>query len=267
MRIVLRTSKFATWSRRLASFALPMIVFSIFMHRAGHLDTQIFRIIIILASILAILAIIFAFIAFIILWFSGDKGWARGVSGLFLGVICLTPLSFSLMEMQKYPPARDVSTNPSLNIKMLTNIVNNDNFAQASQTELVAAFPNMVVRYYPINADIAYNLALKLVEQNGWDIIGIQSNSDNKNSWQINAISVSFMGMRDEVAILITQIDQGAEINMRSQFLSTGHDGGRNGKRIEKFLLEFDREVNKFLRENISDNIVPTPHIKENNPR
>ncbi len=263
MRVVLRTSKFAIWSRRLGSFALPMIIFAIFMHRAGYLDTQIFRLIMILASILAILAIIFAFTAFIILWFSGDRGWARGVSGLFLGIICLIPLLFSFIEMQKYPLARDVSTNPALNIKMLTNIIDNDNFAQASQTELVAAFPNMIVRYYPINADIAYNLALKLVRQSGWDIIGMQSDLSNKNNRQINAISMSFLGMRDEVAILITQIEQGTEINMRSHSLSTGHDGGRNGKRIEKFLLEFDREVNKFLRENISDNIAPIPHIKE----
>ncbi|MCF6343223.1 MAG: DUF1499 domain-containing protein [Devosiaceae bacterium] len=250
MRIVLKTSKLASWSRRLGSIAFPVLAFSVFMHRSGSIDSETFHLIVFLGLATASLAIIFALISFIILWFSGDKGWGRGITGLILGGLCVAPLLFSLVQFQKYPIARDVSTDPETQIELLSPLASITNVEQANQQELIRAFPNMVVRYYPLSAEISYDLVKGQIIQNGWEIIGERPITEN-NAGQINAIITTLFGWRDEVAVQIEENAQGSTIKMRSASLIADSDLGSNGKRIERFLLDMDNAITKYIRDNL----------------
>ncbi len=261
MRIVLKTSKLATWSRRLGSIAFPMLVFAVFMHRSGSIDSQTFHLILIVGLGVSTLAILFAIISFIILWFSGDKGWGRALTGLILGGLPIIPLLFAFVNMQKFPVANDVSTNPQAQIELISSFSNLLTTQQANQSELIRAFPNMIVRYYPVSAKTAYQLVERKIKENGWEIIAenpIKSESNSKG--QINAISMTLLGWRDEIAVQIEENPQGSTIKMRSASLVAGHDLGRNGKRIERFLLRLDSAISKYLRDNVTFEQPPIPH-------
>ncbi len=263
MRIVLKTSKFAIWSRRLGSVAFPALLFSIYMHRSQSLDSEAFRLILKLIYVGAALAILFALIAFIILWFSGDRGWGRALSGLILGSISISPLIFSLIFQQNYIATNDVSTNPKEQIEIISpldRIKPNNNIGQ---TKIIRAFPNIIIRYYPVEAKNIYQLARQIILQNGWEIIAEQKIDEGDGDWgQINAIATSIFGWRDEIAVLIEENNQGSSVKMRSLALYLGHDLGRNGRRVEKFLLELDDAVNKFSRDNVNFEQPPIPHVQ-----
>ena len=261
MRIVIKTSKLASWSRRLSSIALPALFFSIYLHRDGSLDSETFNLILSLITATAFVAIIFALLAFIVLWFSGDNGWGRAAVGLLLALITIVPFSYSYIERQLYPISYDVSTNPELNIELLSPIKKLKTFKQAEQIELIRAFPNMVMRYYQIDEKDLYQIVKEQIEKKRWDIIGDkQLLGAAQNKSQINATTMSLIGWRDEIAVQISPTVSGSSIAMRSASMVVEHDLGRNGKRIEDFLMLIDQAVTDFSKSNIDFEQVSESH-------
>src|SRR3569833_2695297 len=91
MRILVRTSKWAIWARRLGSFAVPLAIIPVLMHRSRAITTDTFAIIEIVAIAAAIAGVVAALAAFVRIWNTGDHGWGRAVSGLIFSLLCLVP--------------------------------------------------------------------------------------------------------------------------------------------------------------------------------
>ncbi len=260
MRIIIRTSKLASWSRRLGSIALPIFVLSIIMHRSQSITSETFHLLISISFIIASLALITSLISLVQLWFSGDKGWSRAFVGLTLGIICLSPLAYASIQAQKYPDVSDVSTNPELNLSLIQNTSNKlKTKTLLDQRELLTYFPNMVARNYQISGEELYNFALEQISQLKWQIINSQTLSANNKTAQINAIDTTLFGWRDEIAILIIENEFGASIEMRSASKLAKNDLGKNGKRIETFLVNLDAAVIKYSSSILGSESPPTP--------
>src|SRR5688572_2716141 len=103
MRILIRTSKWAIWSRRIASFALPLAIVPIFMHRAGMIPSETFHVIEGAAILSAIIALLMAFTAFVRLWNTGDRGWVRAAFGVVFALVVLGPAAYAGYLYWKYP--------------------------------------------------------------------------------------------------------------------------------------------------------------------
>lgn len=262
MRKIIRRSKLASWSRRLGSIALPILVLSIFMHRSSSIITETFQLILSISFIIAFLALISGTIALIQLWFSGDKGWSRALMGVFLALFCLSPLVFASIEAQKYPNISDISTNPELNLTLISNI-QRPNAQKIEQQELLKFFPNLIARNYQLDAKQLYDLVKGQISKNRWKIIKTQN--INTSSKQINAIEMTLLGWRDEIVILILDREHGSTIAMRSASKIAKNDLGKNGKRIEAFLLNLDEAVTKYDSNMVSSELTPTPATKTKN--
>ena len=72
---------------------------------------------------------------------------------------------------------------------------------------------------------------------------------------------MTLFGWRDEIAIVVTVSGQGSSLAMRSASLVAGHDLGRNGKRIEKFLVNLDEAVSKYSIDNSAQEPAPVPAV------
>jgi len=250
MRILVRTSKLAIWSRRLAIFALPLAIFPVWMHRNQLLNSQTFQLLLLLAIILAILAVLTGIAAYFRLWQSGDQGWGKATLGIFVGLLCLSPIAYGATLAMQYPLANDISTNTQRPLQLLAN-VQTATRSQLSADKLQAAFPGVKARQYALDPTLVFEQIEDLIRQRKWDIRvrrkpgaqGARGTTRGMIGGTINAMAMTLLGWRDEVAIRILPTVAGTRVDMRSASLNGAHDLGTNGKRIEQFLADLDAAI------------------------
>lgn len=243
MRLPIRTSRWATWSRRLASLALPLFVFSVGMHRAGMVSSNDFLALLGAVQLLAILAIISAIVGFVRLWYSGDKGWGRAGLGLALGLILLTPFFYASYLYVQFPTVNDVSTaDPSAPALLFAH--NRD--AQAINGEQAAtAFPGVSNRIYPMDSEPLFALVEARIQAMGWQVRRKSLPTERHPSGEIHALATTWLGWRDEVAVSVGASPAGSVVAMRSASMVGHTDFGTNGRRIAAFLAGLDEDVAK----------------------
>jgi hypothetical protein len=248
MRILIRTSKWAIWSRRFGSLAVPLMVLPVFLHRERLISSTDFFVVEAVAMGVALLALVLAISAFARLWVTGDQGWGKATLGMLFSLICLVPFSIIVWQALRYPAVSDVTTDFQRPPGLVSQVQ-----ARALQPEerqaVEQAFPNARTRTYPVEASQIYAVLLPLVEDRDWEVRARREPQTPLAEGQINAVATTLLGWRDEVAIRIQGTPQGSVISMRSAALHGGHDMGSNGRRIEEFLAALDERITTLLRE------------------
>jgi hypothetical protein len=248
MRILIRTSKWAIWARRVGSFALPLAVIPIFMHRQRLITSTAFEATEAVAVVTAALGLILALGAFARLWVTGDRGWWKAALGALFSLIVLVPVGYGVSLALRYPVVTDVSTDPADPLPMVSALPGAPSDA-ATQAAIRAAFPNVQPRSYPLGPEQVFALAFALAQARDWEIRVRRAPQGPSDEGQINAIAMTPIGWRDEVAIRVRGAAGGSTVSMRSASLSPIHDLGANGQRIEEFLGALDNEVTLMLRD------------------
>ncbi|MEQ1768784.1 MAG: DUF1499 domain-containing protein [Devosia sp.] len=248
MRILVRTSKWAVWSRRIGALALPLAIIPVFLHRSHYIPSETFVVIEAVALALAAMAAFAGLVAIVRLWFTGDRGWGRAVFGFLFGAICLAPAAWLAFEAIRLPATPDVSTDFN-NPPSLVSFVPARFLSADERTRIEEAFPNARSRTYPIAVADMYPIVENLMISRGWDIRTRTLPVNAFDAGQINAIATTLLGWRQEVVLRITGSADGSTIAMRSASLSDFHDFAENGHRVEAFLLELDSLVTLTLRD------------------
>lgn len=248
MRILIRTSKWAVWSRRIGALALPLAAIPVLLHRERIITSDNFVIIEAIALGLAALAVLAALVAFARLWVTGDRGWWRATIALIFGLLCLGPAAYFGYEYVKQPSSPDVSTDFA-NPPQLVSFVESRFIGPNERAEVEAAFPNARSRNYPLTAPQMFDTVSSLVDDRGWDVRSSRTPQSELDSGQINAVVTTLLGFQQEVVIRISGNSDGTTIAMRSASLSNFPDFGENGQRVEAFLLDLDNQVTVLLRD------------------
>ncbi|MEO8686430.1 MAG: DUF1499 domain-containing protein [Devosia sp.] len=252
MRILIRTSKWAILARRLGSLAVPLTVIPVLLHRENFIPSNIFLVAALLAALVAALAVIVAMFALVRLWYTGDQGWGRTFGGLFLGLICLLPVAYFAALALKFPVVTDIATTDR---GLLPLVLEPDTTMMPpprllTTVEIEAVFPNVKTRTYPLDAQQAYDIVLRMVTDRGWDIRLQRAPATPNGSGEINARIVTLAGWREEAVLRVAGTATGASVDMRSASINAIHDFGSNGSRIEDFLVALDTEITTLLRDN-----------------
>lgn len=256
MRILIRTSKWAIWARRLGSFAVPLTVLPVLLHREQMIGSSDFVIVETVAAAIAALAVFLALGAFGRLWITGDRGWGKAVWGLVFGLVCLLPFGFFGYEAMRYPAVNEVTTDIADPLPLVSSIRVVPT-STALQDVISATFPNARTRSYPVDATEMFVIVERLVMQRGWDVRTKRAPPGALGTGQINAIAVRLFGWRDEVALRIAGTTQGSTIDMRSVPLAGFVDFGENGRRIEEFLVALDQQITLTLRDGAQPDVAP----------
>jgi hypothetical protein len=247
MRVLIRTSLPALWSRRLGSLALPVAILPVFMHRERGITSSEFITIEMVALGLAGLAVLLAIVGFVRLWFTGDRGWGKAVAGLFFGLICLAPFGFYGYQAWRYPVLGDASTDFGRPLVLVGTQAPPALNAEAQQS-FATLYPNAETRTYPIEATEMHQIVGRLMEENGWEVLADTAPADALGTGEINAIAMTLLGFRDEVALRIAGQTTGSSVAMRSVPFARTVDFGENGHRIEAFLTALDQQVTLMMR-------------------
>lgn len=248
MRILIRTSKWAIWARRFGSLAVPLTVVPVLLHREQFIASSDFAVVESVAAGVAALALLLGLSAYVRLWITGDQGWGKATWGLFFALICLAPCGYLGLQAVRYPLVNEVATNfaDPLPLSSPIRVVPT---GAALQQLIATTFPNARTRSYPIDATQMFATVEDLVDQRDWDVRTRREPPTALDSGQLNAISVSIFGFRDEVAIRVGGTPSGSIVDMRSVPLGGFHDFGENGKRVEKFMLALDQKITLLLRD------------------
>ena len=246
MRILLRTSRWAIWARRLGSFALPLTVIPILMHRAQAMSTEAFDAVEIVALVVTLLTLAVTLGAISRLWVTGDLGWGKAIAGLVLGLVCLAPLGLWTAEFVLYPGLPDASTAAASPPELLTPVAS---AASPSPADPVPAFPNLKNRNYPVSTGRMFQLVDQLVVDRGWAVSRRREPATSGEDGQINAIAMTLLGFRDEVAVRVTAAPDGSIVAMRSASLTPVDEPRVNGKRVEDFLTVLDARVTLLMKD------------------
>ncbi|NGP17324.1 DUF1499 domain-containing protein [Devosia aurantiaca] len=242
----------AIWARRLASLALPLLILPVIMHRERLLDSPAFLAVILLAGVVAALTVIVSVIALVRLWYTGDQGWGRALSGLLIGTLCLFPFAYYGGLALEYPPVTDIATVARGELPLVfepdtPTIPPPSLLTPAEQQRL---FPNATTRDYPLDIIQLFALVDRLVTAQGWDVRQRREPIELGEIGRINARIVTIPGWREEAVLRVTPTAEGAAVDMRSASIGAPHDFGSNGNRISDFLVALDNEVTAFLRDN-----------------
>lgn len=249
MRVFVRTSRLAIWSRRLGTFGVPLLGFAILLHVSGQISSTVFEVCLAIATGAGALAVLLAIAGYTRLWFSGDNGWGLASIGLAAGAACLLPAGVAAALIAAYPSTADISTDPRNPPELV--------FPRATPPDPIDpdralnAFPSVLSRSYRIDPAALYDIARGIAEVRGWQIMRARPQSADLPG-RLNALHKSLLGWPNEIALRIEAAPLGARVDVRGA--STGavpHDLGTNGRAVESFLLALDQAVANYLRQNV----------------
>ncbi len=199
-------SRLAIWARRLAMFSLPVVMLAIIIARAGLLEIQ---------PVLANPA------------YLGTKAF-------------------------RLPAIADITTDPidpprfetvgRLRSREANPIVYAGLYAAELQK---AAYPDVVPLETTTSAQTAYDAARAVITKRRWQVINERPPQPGRRDGYIEAVArTPIMGFRDDVAVRIRAIGQGARVDVRSASRYGRHDFGTNAARVRVLLDDIDDIAN-----------------------
>ncbi|GLQ10707.1 hypothetical protein GCM10007913_26390 [Devosia yakushimensis] len=251
MRILIRTSRWAIWARRLGTLALPLVVIPVLLHRERFITSDVFLVAVVLAGLVAAIAFFASLIALGRLWHTGDHGWGKALAGLALSLLCLAPFGWYGSLMLRYPPATDMATTTrgALPLVFEPGTAAMPAPKLLTSAQMAAIFPNVQTRTYPLVPEQTFALVERMVAERGWDV-RLRREPVGDAPGRINAQAMTLPGWREEAVLRVTATEEGSAVDMRSASLNALHDFGSNGQRIEEFLIALDDAVTVLLRDN-----------------
>lgn len=179
-------------------------------------------------------------LAGIVLAFRRQAGQAVVVF-LFSSIIALlavTPPAVLWYRVQNSPRLHDISTdteNPPEYISVVPlrrGVPNSTQFDSKLAALQLQAYPDVRPVVLPTPPDQAFQAALRVVRDLGWEIV-----EANQGALRIEATDTSFLfGFKDDVVIRVAGEANGSRIDLRSLSRVGGSDFGVNANRIRKFI-------------------------------
>jgi hypothetical protein len=243
-----RRSRLATWSLRLAWFALAVAALSVVVVRSGALEIVPALATFGAALVFAGLAVLLAFAAFVSIWRNGGLGLGRAVLGLFLGAALLGYPGYLGSRAARLPPIYDVTTDPANPPRFIA-------LAPARPAAVLAyparfapmqqkAYPNLASQQYDAPPKLVYDIALALIEKRKWRVATAEPPTPARREARIEAVARSLiMAIPDDVAIRISGGAGGTRLDVRSASRHPWPDMGANAARVQALLDDIDDAV------------------------
>lgn len=255
------TSRLAIWARRVAGFAVAVVLLGIFIVRAGILE-----IIPSLAAfggglLLACIAILLALGAFVVIWREGLAGFGMALTALLVGIVVLAYPAWLGVKAYRLPAISDITTDPidpprfEAIARLRPREANPILYAGLRAAELQrTAYPKIEPLIVSATPQIAYESAVQVITKYKWRIVDARAPVPSRRDGRIEAVArTPILGFRDDVVLRVRSDPEGARIDIRSTSRYGRHDFGTNAARVEALSEAIDDAVGDILPEKPSE--------------
>jgi uncharacterized protein (DUF1499 family) len=238
-------SRLAAWSSRLALFALAATALSVIVVRSDLLEIVPALATFGAALALAAIAILCALGAAVVIWREGLSGIGRAVIGFALGAALLAYPGYLAVRAVRLPAIRDITTDtaqpPRFEVLARLRPRGSNEYRTADAALQRAAYPDIMPLQEPTTPARAYEAALAVVKKHKWTVVDARPPAPGRRDGSIEAVARTLiMGFRDDVAIRVSPLGAGAQIDIRSASRYGSHDFGSNASRVRMLLEEID---------------------------
>jgi len=241
-------SKLAIWSRRLALFAIAVVLLVIVIVNLGFLDPLPAIASLAGSLFFALVAMVLAFGAFVVIWRQGLRGLGLAVAALGVGVAMLAYPAYLGVLLYRLPAVNDISTDPidpprfEAIARLRPRGANPIAYPGAAATQLQrAAYPDIEPLLVSVPPLEAYDAALAVITKRKWRIVDLRPPRVGRPDGHIEAVArTPIMGFRDDVVVRIRRSEDGAKIDARSTSRYGVRDFGTNASRIRSLLEDID---------------------------
>ncbi len=177
-RLERRVSKAASWSQRLAVFAVPYLLIVILGHRLGVIETPATFWLLALGGAMLALSVVFGVRGFQELWSHGAKGGLNALRGTALAGALLLPFGWYGYLALALPALHDVSTDlespPEFENAIEDRLRGMNPIAvpaQAARQQQLQAYPRVSARRYPLGSSRVLRAIIDLVTDRSWTLL------------------------------------------------------------------------------------------------
>lgn len=244
----------ALWSRRLALFALAVIVTGLALSHLG-LDPSAVLAVLGSAIMLACLAILCAGAAAIAIWRTGRKGIGLLLTGGFIATILLSYPLYLAYQAVRLPALSDVSTDvddpPEFSLSrhalMMRKGFVPTTASAAEREKQIAAYPDVEPIILDLDGEDAYQTVLHAITARHWKLVEAHPPGGGRfGIGHVDAIDHSrVLGFANDITIRIRPLAGQTRIDVRSVSRVGRHDFGSNARRIMTFADELKAEANQ----------------------
>lgn len=241
-------SKLAIWSRRLALFAIAVVLLVIVIANLGFLDPVPAISSLAGSLFFALVAMVLAFGAFVVIWRQGLRGLGLAVAALGIGIAMLAYPAYLGVLFYRLPAINDITTDPvdPPRFERLARLrprgANAVAYPGADVMKLQrAAYPDIEPLLVSVPPAEAYEAAYAVIKKRRWLIVDERPPQTGRREGRIEAVAhTPIMGFRDDIVVRVRAAEDGARIDMRSASRYGRHDFGANASRLRSLSNDID---------------------------
>jgi uncharacterized protein (DUF1499 family) len=241
-------SKLAMWSRRLALFAIAVVLLVIVIVNLGFLDPLPAIATLAGSLFFALVAMVLAFGAFVAIWRQGLRGLGLAVTALGIGLVMLAYPAYLGVLFYRLPAVNDITTDavdpPRFEAiaRLRPRGANPVGYPGAAALQLQrAAYPDIEPLLVSVPPLEAYDAALAVITKRKWRIVDARQPQPGRREGRIEAVArTPLMGFRDDIVVRVRSAEDGARIDMRSASRYGVHDFGANASRLRSLSNDID---------------------------
>ena len=241
-------SKLAIWSRRLALFAMAVVLLVIVIVNLGFLDPLPAISTLAGSLFFALVAMVLAFGAFVVIWRQGLRGLGLAVAALSIGIAMLAYPAYLGVLFYRLPAVNDITTDPvdpprfEAIARLRPRGANPIAYPGAAAPQLQrTAYPDIEPLLVSVPPLEAYDAALAVITKRKWRIVDVRPPQTGRREGRIEAVArTPLMGFRDDIVVRVRAAEDGARIDMRSASRYGVHDFGANASRLRSLSSDID---------------------------
>ncbi len=241
-------SRAAVWSRRLAWFALVVLLLSLLLVRLREPSIEGLAPVA-GAYVFVLLALGLALVAFVRIWREGHRGVGMAAGALLLCLVLLAPAGYVGFLLATRPALADISTDiddpPAFSRSMAALTARAGRIppdvAPARRRLQRQAYPKIAPIVLEEPAEAAFALARKAVTALGWQVVDVARPGGRSGAGRIDAVAQGrLLRFSEDITIRVKPRVDGSRIDIRSVSRLGSHDLGANARRIAAFAEEID---------------------------
>jgi uncharacterized protein (DUF1499 family) len=197
---------------------------------------------------MAFIAVLLALASLVGIWRHGIEGLGAALTALAIGIALLAYPSFLAARAYRLPMIADITTDPidpprfetigRLRTRQANPVAYAGLYAAEQQK---AAYPDIAPLDVDASAQNAYDAAMAVITKRRWQVINTRPPQPGRREAYIEAVArTPIMGFRDDIAVRIRPVGEGARIDIRSASRYGRHDFGTNAARVRALISDID---------------------------